>query len=82
VRGELSVNKTLGDKKSLSALVEGLFTGVLKISPEILPEPSLASSKNGLTQLLLLSCVCFLYSLAAALSSLALSLAAFLTDAD
>jgi hypothetical protein len=79
VRGELSVNKTFGDKKSFSALVEGLFTGVLKISPWIL---SLASSKNGLTQLLLLSCVCFLYSLAAALSSLALSLAAFLTDAD
>jgi hypothetical protein len=79
VRGELSVNKTFGDKKSFSALVEGLFTGVLKISPWIL---SLASSKNGLTQLLLLSCVCFLYSLAAALSSRALSLAAFLTDAD
>ena len=74
-------NKFLGVRKSLSSLGVNWSKAVSKVPSNDLLGFPFASSKNGCTQLVLLSCNCLLYSLAAALSSLALSLAAFLTDA-
>lgn len=75
-------NKFYGVKKSLSPIGSSCSNAVSNLSHV---DPSgllLATSRNGSIQLLLLSSSCFLYSLVGALSSLALSLAAFLTDAD
>lgn len=81
VSGGVVENNVFGVKNSLSPNVSGRSKVVSNLSPVDPLELFFTPSKNGCIQLLLLSISCFLYSLAAAMSSLALALAIFFTNA-